>query len=70
MRSGPYEASVDDDGGWSIQLVLAPGPNGAVFTATDSAGNSTDERLVVYYEPADSTTTTTKPKSTTTTCSR
>jgi len=63
--SGPYEATVDEKGHWSLKLVVAPGPNGAVFSAEDAAGNETSIRIVVHYEPP--TTTTTKPKSTTTT---
>ena len=65
--SGPYEAEVDD-GEWSINLVLAPGANGAAFTARDAAGNETTVRIVVTYDPpATATTTTTKAPSVTTT---
>jgi hypothetical protein len=71
VSSGPYEASVGDDGDWEIQLVLAPGPNGAIFTARDDAGNTTDVRIVITYEEpqAATTTTTTRAPSTTTTTS-
>ena len=70
VSSGPYDATVDDDGDWSLQLVLSPGANGAVFTARDDAGNTTDVRVVVTYdEPQAATTTTTKAPSTTTTTS-
>ncbi|MEN8235179.1 MAG: hypothetical protein ABFR89_09690 [Actinomycetota bacterium] len=65
--SGPYEAEMDDDGNWAINLVLAPGDNGAKFTARDAAGNETTARIVVTYDPPVTTTTTTKPPSTTTT---
>jgi hypothetical protein len=57
--SGPFDADVDEDGDWSIRLVMAPGPNGAQFTARDAAGNETSTRIVVEYEPPDATTTTT-----------
>jgi hypothetical protein len=67
VTSGPYEADVDDDGTWTIRLVVAAGPNGASFTATDDSGNSTTERIVVYYEPPATTTTTKAPATTTTT---
>ena len=67
VRSGPYEADVDDDGSWSLRLVLAPGANGAQFTARDAAGNETSKRIVVYYEPPQATTTTTSPPSSNTT---
>lgn len=63
--SGPYAADVDDDGSWSIRLVMGPGANGALITARDSAGNEASERIVVYYEPP-SATTTTAPTTTTT----
>ena len=68
VSSGPYDATVDDDGEWSIQLVLAPGANGAAFTARDDAGNTTNVRVVITYdEPQAATTTTTQAPSTTTT---
>lgn len=61
VTSGPFEADVDDDGSWSLLLVLAPGPNGALFTAADDAGNTTTVRIEVSYEAPVSTTTTTAP---------
>ncbi len=70
VASGPYEADVDDDGTWTIRLVVVAGPNGASFTATDDAGNSTTERIVVYYEAPSTTTTTKAPSTTTTTTAR
>lgn len=66
VTSGPFQAVVDDDGSWELQLVLAPGPNGAVFTAADAAGNATTVRMVVHYD-APTTTTTKAPATTTTT---
>jgi hypothetical protein len=60
--AGRYEADVDREGNWSIRLVLSPGANGALFVATDAAGNSTEARVTVYYDvPEPTTTTTTKP---------
>lgn len=67
VTSGPFDATVDDDGSWSLMLVLSPGPNGAVFTARDAAGNTTSVRIVVTYERPEPTTTTTAPPNTTTT---
>jgi len=73
VMSGPFEATMEDDGDWTIKLVVSFGYNSTVFTATDAAGNQSDQRIVVYYEPPTTTTTkaptptTTKPPSTTTT---
>jgi hypothetical protein len=72
VRSGPYPADVDDDGSWSLLLTMSEGLNGAKFTATDAAGNTTSIRLVVTYDPPTATTqppttTTTQPSSTPTT---
>jgi hypothetical protein len=64
--SGPFEAEIDAQGDWAINLVLAPGANGASFTARDAAGNETSVRIIVNYDAPDSTTTTTKASSTTT----
>ncbi|MDJ0923487.1 MAG: hypothetical protein QNJ77_02905 [Acidimicrobiia bacterium] len=57
--AGPYEADVDSEGNWSIRLILSPGANGALFVATDAAGNQTQARVTVYYDVPE--TTTTKP---------
>jgi hypothetical protein len=65
VRSGPFDAQVNDDGTWSISLALIAGDNGAALTATDSAGNTTTERIVVNYSPPQ-TKTTTAPATTTT----
>ncbi len=62
--SGPFEAEVDN-GEWSINLVLAPGANGAAFTARDAAGNETTVRITVTYDAPDTTTTTKAPTTTT-----
>ncbi len=65
VRSGPYEATVNDDGTWSIMLGVVPGANGASFTATDAAGNTSSTRIVVNYSLPQ--TATTKAPTTTTT---
>jgi len=72
--SGPYAATMEDDGDWTIKLVVSIGYNSTVFTATDAAGNEASQRIVIYYEPpaptttrAPSTTTTTHTHPTTTT---
>jgi len=51
VSAGPYAADVTGDGHWKIVLVLAPGPNGARFTATDAAGNSSTAHITVHYDP-------------------
>ena len=60
--AGRYEADVDGDGNWSIRLVLSPGANGALFVATDAAGNATEAQVTVYYDVPEPTTTTKPPK--------
>lgn len=66
VLSNRFEADVDENGDWSLSLVVQAGPNGAVFTAIDSAGNETSVRLVVHLEEEESATTTTAPTPTTT----
>lgn len=63
--SGPFEAEVDN-GDWSINLILAPGANGASFTARDAAGNEATVRIVVTYDAPVSTTVTTQAPTATT----
>ena len=58
--SGKFAANVSADGGWVIDLVLAPGANGVVFSAADAAGNTSQARLTVYLDVPKETTTTTK----------
>ena len=58
VAAGPYEASVNPDGSWSIILKLNEGGNRAAFTATDAAGNSSEVSISVFYDPP---VTTTKP---------
>jgi hypothetical protein len=60
---GPYDADVDPGGDWAINVVLAAGPNCAVVTARDSAGNESQQRVVINYDAP--TTTTTKAPTTT-----
>lgn len=69
VRSGPFDADVDEDGNWSLGLVMVDGANGALFTAMDKAGNSSELRITIHYEKpkVKTTTTTTKAPSTTTT---
>ncbi|GMQ92685.1 MAG: hypothetical protein BMS9Abin12_0162 [Acidimicrobiia bacterium] len=59
--SGKFEALVDSNGSWSVDLVLFPGANGVVFRALDPAGNESQARLTVHLdvEPPTVTTTTT-----------
>jgi hypothetical protein len=51
VAAGRYEVDVGEDGSWSMLLVLDRGGNLALFTATDAAGNATEERMTVVYEP-------------------
>lgn len=62
VLAGPYEATVTEDGSWSIKLVLSEGENRAVFTAIDAAGNEAIAVVTPVYQPPAPVTTTTKPK--------
>jgi hypothetical protein len=64
VRSGPFDATVNDDGTWSISLALAEGANGASLTATDAAGNTSSVRIVLHYSPPTTTTKAPAPKTT------
>ena len=59
VSSGSFEAAVDEDGDWSLALVLSEGGNRALFRATDGAGNHTTDQITVFYDPPATTTTTT-----------
>ena len=48
--AGKYAAKVDARGNWRIELVLSPGANGAQFTATDKAGNTTYSKVTVWLD--------------------
>jgi hypothetical protein len=50
VAAGPYEADVNEDGHWSIVLLLNPGGNLASFTSTDAAGNVSTATVSVTYE--------------------
>lgn len=50
VTAGRFEADVDDEGQWSLVLVLSEGGNRARFRAVDAAGNETTVSLTVYYE--------------------
>ncbi|MEZ5175645.1 MAG: hypothetical protein R2823_05510 [Acidimicrobiia bacterium] len=64
VYSGPYDARVDDDGNWSLKLVVSSKGSKAKITAEDRAGNTVTKSITVTYKPpAASTTTTTKPSS-------
>ncbi len=67
VTSGSYTAEVDEDGTWSIRLVLREGRNRAYFTATDDAGNSQTESVSVVYDPPATTTSSTSTSTSTTT---
>jgi len=67
VASGPYAATMSDNGDWTIKLAVVDGANGASFTATDKAGNSASTRIVVNYSEPKAAPPTTKPPATTTT---
>ena len=50
VTAGKYVADVDEEGNWSIVLVLFDGGNRALFRATDAAGNESTARITVYYD--------------------
>lgn len=63
VAAGPYQATVGSDGSWSITLILNEGPNRAVFTATDIAGNQATAVVTpIYQPPAPATTAPPKPE--------
>ena len=66
VTSGPFDATMSDNGNWTIKLAVVDGANGAKFTATDKAGNSASTRIVVNYDEPSSSPTTTKASPTTT----
>jgi hypothetical protein len=70
VYSGPYDAAVDDDGNWTLRLVVSSEGSNAKITAEDTAGNTaTVSILVTYSPPPPPPTTTTTTKGTTTTTS-
>ncbi len=48
--AGPYEADVDDDGHWRIELVLSPGANKATITAKDADGNIAEDSITAWLD--------------------
>lgn len=62
--SGKFVAAVAADGSWEIDLVVAAGANGVVFSAKDAAGNESTVRMTIHLdveaEPKEPTTTTTE----------
>jgi hypothetical protein len=49
---GKYDASVTDDGTWTLELLLDPGQNSTTFVATDADTRlETSRRIRVRYEP-------------------
>jgi hypothetical protein len=48
---GPYEATVDPSGVWSILLILSEGSNTATFRAIDEAGNEASASVTAVYQP-------------------
>jgi len=66
VTSGPFPATMSDNGRWTIKLNVVDGRNGASFTATDRSGNSATTRIVVNYDAPSASPTTTKASPTTT----
>jgi hypothetical protein len=58
VRSGPFDATTNSDGSWSLGLTMIDGANRAIFTAIDDAGNTTEIKIVVTYNKPQVTTTT------------
>lgn len=48
--AGPYEADVDDDGHWRIELILSPGANKATITAKDASGNIAEDAITAWLD--------------------
>jgi hypothetical protein len=48
--AGRYQANVDSNGNWRIELVLSPGANGAEFKAIDAAGNKSYDDVTVWLD--------------------
>ena len=67
VTSGPFKAEMAEDGDWELSLIVVDGANGASFTATDEAGNSSSTRIVIYYDEPQATETTKAPSTTPTT---
>ena len=61
VATGEEFIEVDEDGSWTITLVLRKGENHVEFTARDAAGNVASAAVNVRYLDVEPTTTTTKP---------
>jgi len=48
--AGPYEASVDDEGNWTIELILRAGANRAVIKAKDANGNVAEDSITAWLD--------------------
>jgi hypothetical protein len=48
--AGPYEASVDDEGNWSIELILRAGANRAVIKAKDVNGDVAEDSITAWLD--------------------
>ena len=46
-------ATIGDDGKWQIRVLLESGRNRITVTATDAAGNSAQDSVIVFYIPPD-----------------
>jgi hypothetical protein len=51
VNRGRFEADIDDEGNWSIALVLSSGSNYVTFTVRDEAGNEATASVTVIYDP-------------------
>jgi hypothetical protein len=50
VYAGRYEADINDDGAWRIELILSPGANKAVLKAVDAAGNIAEDDITVWLD--------------------
>lgn len=53
ITAGPFVGDVGEEGQWRMRVVLRPGRNRVVVTATDAAGNTATDVVVVFYDASD-----------------
>lgn len=51
ISAGKFTGEVGEEGQWRMQVILREGRNRVVVTATDAAGNTATDVVVVFYEP-------------------
>lgn len=53
VRAGRFDATVDDDGAWSLLLRLSSGANLVTFVATDDTDDEVVAQVAVFFEVDD-----------------